>query len=201
MSGYEKSHRPDKAVADRASESSVRKPAEPQADERGATHAQLWRELGANRAPDSPEDAASVAVEQKGGGQPADPAIAKPVGAHMGVDVSGARVHKDPLSRSATRAMGALPDTTLHQKGTRSTVYDGIGGYRFQQYDAHRGETIPSTVRAGGANPGNVVDGLINQLNTGKPPDAAELHRIRLVDESGGVTIELTKDATGTWTQ
>lgn len=67
---------------------------------------QLWRQLGV-RAPADPGDAASLAVEHKGAGHPVDAGLAAEVGSHLGVPLDGARVHTDPLSRAATRAMGA----------------------------------------------------------------------------------------------
>ena len=52
-------------------------------------------------------DAATAAVEHKGGGAGVDPGVAARVGAHLGADFSDVRVHGDPLSREATAAMGA----------------------------------------------------------------------------------------------
>jgi Domain of unknown function (DUF4157) len=67
---------------------------------------QLWRRLGV-KAPTDAGEAASLAVDHKGGGQPIDAGLAAEVGSHLGVDLTGTRVHGDPLSRAATRAMGA----------------------------------------------------------------------------------------------
>lgn len=67
---------------------------------------QLWRRLGV-RAPSDPGDAAALAVEHKGAGRPVDAGLAAEVGSHLGVSLDGARLHTDPLSRAATRAMGA----------------------------------------------------------------------------------------------
>jgi hypothetical protein len=66
----------------------------------------LWRQLGV-RAPADPGEAAGLAVDHKGPGQAVDAGLARELGSHLGVDLSGARVHTDPLSRAATRAMGA----------------------------------------------------------------------------------------------
>jgi hypothetical protein len=52
-------------------------------------------------------DAATVAVEHKGGGAAVDPGVAERVGAHLGADFSGVRIHSDPLTQQATAAMGA----------------------------------------------------------------------------------------------
>jgi hypothetical protein len=52
-------------------------------------------------------DAATAAVEHKGGGAAVDPAVAARVGAHLGADLSSVRVHSDPLIQQATAAMGA----------------------------------------------------------------------------------------------
>ena len=52
-------------------------------------------------------DAATAAVEGKDGGAPVDGAVSARVGAHLGVDLGGVRVHGDPLAREATQAMGA----------------------------------------------------------------------------------------------
>ena len=58
---------------------------------------------------DSPSihDAATAAVEHKGGGAPVDGGVAARVGGHLGADFSSVRVHSDPLSQEATQAMGA----------------------------------------------------------------------------------------------
>jgi hypothetical protein len=52
-------------------------------------------------------DAATVAVENKGTGQPVEEGVASRVGAHLGADFSNVRVHGDSLAREATSAMGA----------------------------------------------------------------------------------------------
>src|SRR5215475_10171101 len=52
-------------------------------------------------------DAATVAVEHKGSGAALDAGVRDRVGAHLGADFSGVRVHQDPLSQQATSAMGA----------------------------------------------------------------------------------------------
>jgi hypothetical protein len=52
-------------------------------------------------------DAATAAVEHKGAGAPVDPSVATRVGAQLGVDFGGVRVHGDPLARDAATAMGA----------------------------------------------------------------------------------------------
>lgn len=67
---------------------------------------QLWRQLGV-KPPGDAGEAASLAVDNKGAGQPVPGGLSAEVGSHLGVDLSGARVHTDPLSRAATRAMGA----------------------------------------------------------------------------------------------
>jgi Domain of unknown function (DUF4157) len=67
---------------------------------------QLWRRLGV-KAPADAGEAASLAVDHKSGGQPIDSSLAAEVGSHLGVDLTGTRVHGDPLARAATRAMGA----------------------------------------------------------------------------------------------
>lgn len=70
----------------------------------------LDRALDADRAHESAptlHDAATAAVEHKDGGAPVDSGVAGRVGAHLGVDFSGVRVHSDPLAQQATDAMGA----------------------------------------------------------------------------------------------
>lgn len=52
-------------------------------------------------------DAATVAVEHKDAGASVDQNVASRVGAHLGADFSGVRVHDDPLAQQATAAMGA----------------------------------------------------------------------------------------------
>ncbi|MBP8809889.1 MAG: DUF4157 domain-containing protein [Kofleriaceae bacterium] len=60
-----------------------------------------------DRADASIHDAATAAVDHKGSGGTVDGAVAARVGGHLGVDLTGVRVHDDPLSRQATQAMGA----------------------------------------------------------------------------------------------
>jgi hypothetical protein len=64
-------------------------------------------ELRSPRSPLTPEDAAATAIDRKGAGRTVDPALAARVGGQVGVDVSDARVHDDPLSQEATRAISA----------------------------------------------------------------------------------------------
>ncbi|MEZ4462933.1 MAG: DUF4157 domain-containing protein [bacterium] len=52
-------------------------------------------------------DAATAAVEHKGGGAPVDGGVAATVGAHVGADFGGVRVHQDALATEASAAMGA----------------------------------------------------------------------------------------------
>jgi hypothetical protein len=52
-------------------------------------------------------DAATAAVEGKDGGRAVDGEVAARVGAHLGADFTGVRVHDDPLTQQATQAMGA----------------------------------------------------------------------------------------------
>jgi Domain of unknown function (DUF4157) len=61
---------------------------------------------GTNQPP-TIHDAATVAVEQRGAGATVDAGVAERVGSHLGADLSGVRVHDDPLSQDATAAMGA----------------------------------------------------------------------------------------------
>jgi hypothetical protein len=53
------------------------------------------------------QDAATAAVEAKGAGVPVDTSIATKVGAHLGADFSGVRVHHDSVAHEASDAMGA----------------------------------------------------------------------------------------------
>jgi len=66
----------------------------------------LAQALG-DRAEPTIHDAATAAVEHKGSGSSADANVAARVGAHLGADFSGVRVHSDPLTQQATAAMGA----------------------------------------------------------------------------------------------
>ena len=52
-------------------------------------------------------DAATAAVENRGSGTAVDAGVAQRVGDYLGADLSGVRVHSDPLSQEATAAMGA----------------------------------------------------------------------------------------------
>jgi len=53
------------------------------------------------------DDAATAAVQHKAGGSPVDPDVAGRVGAHLGADLTGVRVHSDPLAQQSSAAMGA----------------------------------------------------------------------------------------------
>ena len=52
-------------------------------------------------------DAATAAVEHKGSGHAVDAAVARQVGAHLGAELGGVRVHDDDLAQQASAAMGA----------------------------------------------------------------------------------------------
>ncbi|MCC6999837.1 MAG: DUF4157 domain-containing protein [Deltaproteobacteria bacterium] len=52
-------------------------------------------------------DVATAAVDGKDGGGPVDEGVRSRVEAHLGADLSGVRVHTDPLARQSTAAMGA----------------------------------------------------------------------------------------------
>lgn len=68
----------------------------------------LDRALG-DRGGDAPtiEDAATAAVTHKTAGAAVDSGVASRVGAHLGADLTGVRVHTDPLAQQASAAMGA----------------------------------------------------------------------------------------------
>jgi hypothetical protein len=53
------------------------------------------------------QNAATAAVEAKGAGAPVDASVATKVGAHLGADFSGVRVHHDSVAHEASNAMGA----------------------------------------------------------------------------------------------
>lgn len=57
--------------------------------------------------PASAGEVAEAAVERRGAGAPVDASLASRVGAQVGVDVSGARIHDDAWSQGATEAIGA----------------------------------------------------------------------------------------------
>ena len=68
--------------------------------------AELARAMPATGAP-TIHDAATAAVERKDGGRPIDAAVRGPVEAHLGADLSDARVHDDAIAQQASAAMGA----------------------------------------------------------------------------------------------
>jgi hypothetical protein len=75
-----------------------------------AAYPTLARALrSAAAAPGGPtmDDAATAAVENKGSGAPVDPGVVSKVGAHLGVDFGGVRVHRDPIANEASAAIGA----------------------------------------------------------------------------------------------
>lgn len=103
----EKSLRPENDLAEREHAPSPAATAAPTIDRATSLRqAALWAQIGAGP-PESPEDAAALAIDNKGAGDAVDQNLAAQVGSHTGADVSGARVHKDALSRRATRAMNA----------------------------------------------------------------------------------------------
>src|SRR5262245_17518287 len=55
----------------------------------------------------STDDVAAAALEQKAPGAAVDSGVAERVGAHLGADLSGVRVHQDRHSQLASSAMGA----------------------------------------------------------------------------------------------
>ncbi len=106
MSERERLHRPE--LAERPVAEARRSPrSDGVAPDHARREAQLWRDLGAARAPNDLEDAATLAVEKRGEGQPVPADLAALVRADTGVDVSGARFHKDPLSQKTVHAMRA----------------------------------------------------------------------------------------------
>lgn len=109
MSGYDKTHRPERDLATHDAGGERVGGSKDQAAEAGPVQdeARMWRALGASRVPRSPSDAAALAVEQRGGGQAVDPAIAQAVSAQTGAGLDDVRVHTDPISQAATRAMNA----------------------------------------------------------------------------------------------
>jgi hypothetical protein len=78
-------------------------------DRVAASYPSLARALRPDGDGDGPtiHDAATAAVDGKGGGRPVDGAVAAQVGAHLGADFGAVRVHDDPLAQEATAAMGA----------------------------------------------------------------------------------------------
>ncbi|MEZ4401328.1 MAG: DUF4157 domain-containing protein [Kofleriaceae bacterium] len=71
------------------------------------TLARAMRGTGEEGAGPSIHDAATAAVEHKGSGGAVDAGVAAKVGAHLGADFSGVRVHQDALATEASAAMGA----------------------------------------------------------------------------------------------
>jgi Domain of unknown function (DUF4157) len=67
----------------------------------------IQRKQGDGDAAPTIHDAATAAVDHKGSGAAVDAGVADKVGSYLGADLSGVRVHGDPLSREATAAMGA----------------------------------------------------------------------------------------------
>lgn len=100
----EKAHRPEQDLATPEHDAQARPAARDVAadDASAPQEARMWSNLD-----DARGEAASVAIENKGGGQPVDPNLAAEVGGQYGVDLRHTRVHKDPTSRGATRAMRA----------------------------------------------------------------------------------------------
>ena len=78
-------------------------------DRVAASYPSLARALRPDGDGDGPtiHDAATAAVDGKGGGRPVDGAVAAQVGAHLGADFGAVRVHDDPLAQEANAAMGA----------------------------------------------------------------------------------------------
>jgi hypothetical protein len=73
-----------------------------------ATYPTLARKLeGDASAAPTIDDAATAAVAHKDAGASVDDGVAARVGAHLGADFSGVRVHSDPLAQEASAAIGA----------------------------------------------------------------------------------------------
>ncbi len=58
-------------------------------------------------APPTIDDVATAAIEEKGAGEAVDEGVASRVGAHLGADLGGVRVHRDPPAQAASAAMNA----------------------------------------------------------------------------------------------
>jgi hypothetical protein len=65
------------------------------------------RRAGAERAGPTMSDVATAAVEGASAGAPVDGGVRAQVEPHLGADLSGVRVHADPLAQQASEAMGA----------------------------------------------------------------------------------------------
>jgi hypothetical protein len=72
-----------------------------------AAYPALAQAMPADGAAPTMQDAATAAVEAKGAGTPVDASVATKVGAHLGADFSGVRVHHDRVAHEASNAMGA----------------------------------------------------------------------------------------------
>jgi hypothetical protein len=179
MSALEKSHRPERELAQRTTASAPDTRSQGEAENAGHVHeeARLWRDLGATRLPASAGDAAQLAVDGKGAGQSVEPSIAGAVGAHTGTNLADVRVHKDPLSQQATRAMSARafaygndvflgPGESEADRGLMSHELTHVAQQR-------RGAATPQRkVAVGDANSAAEVeaDHVAGQVTSGAPP-------------------------------
>ena len=152
--------------------------------------AQALGERGGGGGEPTIHDAATAAVEHKGGGAGVDPGVAARVGAHLGADFSDVRVHGDPLSREATAAMGARAfayggdvflgpgesggDLGLMAHELTHVAQQGAAGQRLPQRavqvgDAnspaeHEADQVASAVTGGGGRPATL---LVDQAPVG----------------------------------
>lgn len=173
--------------------------------QRGAAH--RYPALGAalaKRSGDAPpdmHDAATAAVESKGSGSPVDGQVAAKVGAHLGADFSGVRVHSDPLSQEATSAMHARAfahgsDVFLGPKESGSDLglmahelthvaQQGAAGQRAPQRRVQVGESDSPAEREADRVSGEVTSGAPPaQLVVDTAPQApGQMHKNQFIEQ------------------
>jgi hypothetical protein len=108
---------------------------------------------------------------------------------------------KTKARRPGGSSLGTFP---AHAPGEKSVVFDGLGGYEFQDFAAARpasagGPAYVPSDRNGMPNPGNLIDDLLVQLGRNMAK-ANTLDRVRLVSYDHTLVAEFSRDpATGQW--
>src|SRR5262249_34387274 len=111
------------------------------------------------------------------------------------------RGQHDPATDVLTAGGGAPGAFPAHVPGRKSVVFDGLGGYSFQDHAPKRpsGADFTPPKYKGNPNPGNVFADLLANLKAGQYSNTNLLTRIRVVGFDGSPIALFEKDAAGVW--
>jgi hypothetical protein len=113
-------------------------------------------------------DAATIAVENKDAGSVVDSGVALRVGAHLGVDFSGVRVHQDGLAQEATQAKEVDVRVQSEEFAIRHHLPETRPGYRNPDSTVNRQNIHDSVYNSSHYNPS--VRHRINRQYEGDAP-------------------------------